>query len=251
MALAVHLSHVSNLNVAAKAFCQGLDIPEQHIVQPVLTFKRIEADQPLFWEEEPAVSIYKVASGVLRLSKLLPDGRRQIVGFAYHGQFLGVTSAGRYIHSAEAVGDVTLYCYPRAQLDRLVEQFPGVRRRLLAMTASELRSAQDQMLLLGRKDARERVASFLLLTAAIAPRAVNGLMEIDLPMSRNDIADYLGLTTETVSRTLSGFKAAGMIALPTPCRLIVLRPDEIRHLAGYDDGDDSAEAGARRRVRAA
>lgn len=188
----------------------------------------VAAGKAVFIEGDPAENFYEVLSGTVRLHKLLPDGRRQITGFLTAGHLLGLSHANAYVYSAEAVGPVTVLCYPRARLDRLMDEVPGLARRLLAAASDELRQAQDQMLLLGRKTAPEKMASFLVTLAALKGEDAD---ELDLPMSRNDIADYLGLTMETVSRTLAKLKRERLIALPTHTRVELLDRNRLGELA--------------------
>ena len=150
---------------------------------------------------------------MLKLSKLLSDGRRQVTGFLLPGDYLGLASAERYIYSAEAVTPVRICRFARAAFLGLLEQFPALEKALLGRAATELAAAQKQMLLLGRKTARERVATFL---AELAARAGNQGGVVELSMTRTDIADYLGITTETVSRTLTSLRKDGLIDIPRP-----------------------------------
>ena len=194
---------------------------------------RKAAGEILFSEGEDAESVYEVTGGMLRLYKLLPDGRRQITGFATAGHLLGLAPEGICVYTAEALTEVTLRRYKRAAVERLIDEVPGFARRMLAATSQELRAAQDQMLLLGRKSASEKVASFLAMLAE--QQARSGEDELDLPMTRSDIADYLGLTIETVSRTLSKLKQAGLIALPTAVRIEILDRDRLEDMAAGDE----------------
>ncbi|MDA8052514.1 MAG: helix-turn-helix domain-containing protein [Rhodospirillales bacterium] len=181
----------------------------------VLQTKR--AGEMLFSQGDRADGAYEVVRGMLRLYKMLPDGRRQITGFVSTGELVGVTPNGARPYTAEAVTDLVLCRFPPAAFDRMIDEQPGFARRLLSATADDLDAAQEQMLLLGRMTAVEKVVSFLLVLA----KRQGGVLArfVDLPMGRNDIADYLGLTIETVSRTLSRLKQAGSIGLPTPTRV--------------------------------
>lgn len=181
----------------------------------------LDAGETLFHEDDPADEVFTVTQGMLKLSKLLPDGRRQITGFPVAGFYLGLAFADKYIYSATAVTPVRVCRFPRRAFLALLDRFPAVEKDLLGRAATELAAAQKQMLLLGRKTARERVAS-LLLQLARQQRARQGAM-VELPMSRADIADYLGLTVETVSRSLSGLRKAGLIDLPDPHRFQLLQ----------------------------
>lgn len=172
-------------------------------------------DEEIYAEGEPSDGWYKVISGTVRISKLLADGRRHIAEFCFGGDCFGLDNVAERVFSAEAVGDVIVMRFPRRATERLIDQNPQLARRLCDMTLRDLAHAQTRMLLLGRMTAPERVASFLLeMSERRDTRRV-----VELPMSRNDIADYLGLTIETVCRVLSAFKRAGSVAIPNPHRI--------------------------------
>jgi CRP/FNR family transcriptional regulator, anaerobic regulatory protein len=227
-------SAVSKIDIARLAMCRGLARQAASRIVAVSTLQKAPAGETLFAEGDEADGVYEVVSGMLRLYKLLLDGRRQITGFLSAGQILGLAPEGAHVYSAEAINDVTLCRYPRAGFDRLIDEVPGLARRLLAVTSHELRAAQDQMLLLGRKAAAEKVASFLLLMAD----QQGSDDEISIPMARSDIADYLGLTTETVSRTFTKLKTEELIALPTPNRVEIRDRDQ---LEGFAAGQSDSE----------
>ncbi len=166
---------------------------------------------------------------MLRLYKLLPDGRRQITGFLSAGHFIGLAPEGVFVYTAEAITEVTLCRYKRKAFDRLIDEVPGFAKRLLAVASHELSAAQSQMLLLGRKAATEKVASFLLMMAN--QEGNDGVETVGIPMTRSDIGDYLGLTIETVSRTLTKLRQDGLIALPTPDRIKICDRDQLGELA--------------------
>src|SRR3954464_4521389 len=183
----------------------------------------------IYGEKEPADYVYQVKSGAVRSYKLLSDGRRQIGAFHLAGDIFGLENGGEHRFTAEAVIDTTVRLIRRQSLEMVAESDAIVARNLLTMTTSNLQHAEDHMLLLGRKTSLERVAAFLLemdkrLTAA-------GVMA--LPISRRDIADYLGLTLETVSRALSRLHELGaLVFIGNTQRQIVLRDKTL--LAGLD-----------------
>ncbi len=220
------------LETAGLAMCRGLAHQATSRIMAVSAMQKYQPGECLFSEGDDADGIYEITGGMLRLYKLLPDGRRQITGFLGAGQVLGLAPEGTHIYTAEAIAPVTVCRYARAALDRLLDDVPGLARRLLSVTSHELRAAQDQMLLLGRKAAGEKVASFLLLMARHQGDGADGIF---IPMARGDIADYLGLTTETVSRTFTKLKLAGVIALPTPNHVDI--PDR-RRLEDAANGTD-------------
>ncbi len=172
-------------------------------------------------EGQAADTFFNVTAGTARLIKSLPDGRRQIIGFAGVGHFLGLAVSDIYAFGAEALGPMRLCRFSRAGLRQLLDEFPVMEQRLLAVARDELVAAQEQMLLLGRKTARERLASFLLAypRAASCPARTEDV--ISLPMTRADIADYLGLTVETVSRTLTRLRTGRVIAVPSAAMILI------------------------------
>ncbi len=187
-------------------------------------------------EGDPAEHFFNVTAGTAKLFKLLPDGRRQVTGFAGVGYFLGLAVTSGYAFSAEALEPVRVCRFSRTKLRTLLDDFPALEKKLLEVASNELVVAQEQMLLLGRKTARERLASFLIARAALLPhcagRAPSGAKEqIHLPMTRSDIADYLGLTIETVSRTLSRFKAERMIEIPSNSEIVLLKHAALDEIA--------------------
>jgi CRP/FNR family nitrogen fixation transcriptional regulator len=170
----------------------------------------------IFGENEPADYLYKIVSGSVRTYKILSDGRRQVGGFYLPGDIFGLEFADEHTLSAEAISDAKVLVVKRSALDALADRDASVAQQLFALTGRELHRVQDRILLL-IKSAQERVASFLL---EMAQRGSQG-NTIDLPMSRQDIADYLGLTIETVSRTLSSLETASTIEVSTSRRIVL------------------------------
>lgn len=192
----------------------------------------VEPHHAFIAEGEPAEAFFNVTAGTARLFKLLPDGRQQITGFADTGHFLGLAVSDTYAFSAEGIGPMRICRFSRPRLRRLMDDFPALEQRLLQAACSDLVAAQEQMLLLGRKTARERVASFVVARSR-QPMACRRapLDRFDLPMSRSDIADYLGLTIETVSRTLSRLRSERLIALPRPDQVIIQNRASLERVA--------------------
>lgn len=181
----------------------------------------------IFGENEPADYVYKVVSGSVRTYNILSDGRRQIAGFYLPGDIFGIEFDGEHTLAAEAISDTKVLIIKRGALEALAGRDASVARELLVLTARELRRVQDRILLL-IKSAQERVASFLL---EMAEHGTAG-NAIDLPMSRQDIADYLGLTIETVSRTLTSLESAAAIEVPTSRRIVLRNPAALHRLNG-------------------
>ena len=195
------------------------------------TSVRHKAGATIFFEGDPADSVFTLTSGTLRLSKLLPDGRRQIAGFIFPGDFLGLTMEDEHAFTAEAITEAELCRFPRRRFDAFLDEHPHLERRLYALAAHELAAARQQVVLLGRKTAAERVISFLLMLGSRCRKEGGVAHEVHLPMSRSDIADYLGLRIETVSRELSALKAARLIQLMDTHTARLLDPERLEELA--------------------
>jgi CRP-like cAMP-binding protein len=207
----------------AGSFKQAANTPLVHSGEPLGAVELMGAPMPfarnaeIYEEGDPAEYLYKVIEGTVRTSKLLADGRRQVGGFYLPGDVFGLESGDEHAFSAEAISDAKVLVIKRSSLIALAGRDHDVACQLWTLTSRELRRAQDHNMLL-IQSAQERVAAFLLEMAERVP-AGNA---VELPMSRQDIADYLGLTIETVSRTLSRLEHRAAIELPSS-RHIVLR----------------------------
>ncbi len=179
----------------------------------VMTYPR---NSEIFGDNETADYLYKVVSGSVRTYKILSDGRRQIGGFYLPGDIFGLEFADEHTLSAEAITDAKVLVVKRSAITALAGREASVARQLFTLTGRELHRVQDRILLL-IKSAQERVASFLLEMS----ERVSGANAIELPMSRQDIADYLGLTIETVSRTLTSLEDSAAIEVPTSRRIVL------------------------------
>jgi len=211
----------------------------------------LDANEVLFWEGDPAAHLFEIESGCLRFYKLMSDGRRAITGFMFPGEILGVSFKDRYLFTAEAVNEVKLKRYARTQMHESLARMPGLGREVLALACDELSAAQDQMLLLGRKTAQEKIASFLLTVARRMSKDGAPAREIELPMARLDMADFLGLTIETVSRVLTKLKNEGLIALPSPHHISLCQMSGLRRIAGIGEQELASHAPVQRTVRGA
>lgn len=198
--------------------------------------RRLDTKEFVFVEGDRANNIYRIEAGAVSLFKILPDGRRQILGFAYPGDFIGLGVQGEHIMNAQAIQRCCIRSMPLAALHKIASHDPALSFMLYQAIAEELAAARDLMMTTGHRSASERVAAFL--TALSRRNERNGQREdiIDLPMTRADIADYLGLTIETVSRTLTKFKTKGFIDLPQSTRVVVLDMVNLQKLA---EGEES------------
>lgn len=187
---------------------------------------RFRRGETIFGEGDELRSSYRIVSGAVRLSRITEDGRRQIVEFRTAGDFLGFEWDGQYALSAEAVRDVIAVRFIRTRVDRLIEERSDVRNSFVALIREELRSAHEHLITLGRQGAKERVANFLLRLARKA--RINDGETLEVELGRQDMADYLGLTLETISRTLSEFRRIGAIDLPKRRQIRVLSKAKLR-----------------------
>ncbi len=184
----------------------------------------------LFVQDDPADHIFNLTEGMVRLYKLLPDGRRQIVGFALPGDFLGLALEPSYSFSVDAVTGAVACRFPRKIFEEYVDRTPVLMKRLHQSTTNELMMARQQMVLLGRRTAEERIAAFLVGLRNRLYRVGYRSATLALPMSRQDIADYLGLTIETVSRTLTKL-ARDKVILIVPNGVRFLMTDKLETMA--------------------
>jgi CRP/FNR family transcriptional regulator, nitrogen fixation regulation protein len=174
------------------------------------------AGEEIHGEGEPAIYGYRIVSGVVRTFRVLPDGRRQVEGFHFPGDVFSMELGTTYDLSAEAVTDSRMLVMKLSLIDSLLQNDPAVARELLMWTFQTLSRAREQMLLLGRKSASEKVASFLLQLETTTTDD-----DVVIPMCRSDIADYLGLTVETVSRVLAQLERTEAIELPSSRKIKV------------------------------
>jgi CRP/FNR family transcriptional regulator, nitrogen fixation regulation protein len=202
-------------DLSGPRFAQSGQLDELVALERIGSRRSFVREEVIYSEGDPSDCWYKVVAGTVRITKMLADGRRHIAEFYISGDSFGYDNAVERLHSAEAVGEVVVMRYSWRATERLLDGNPRLARQLRDMTLRGLAHAQTRMVLLGRLTAQERVANFILemFEQRDATRA------IDLPMSRTDIADYLGLTIETVSRALSGFKRDGIIAIPNVHRI--------------------------------
>ncbi len=186
-----------------------------------------DGEEEIYGEGEDAEFVYKVVRGAVRTHKVLNDGRRQITGFHLPGDIFGLEQGALYRHTAEALSDTQVLIFRRRGIERAATRSAEVACQLWAMAASGLRYAQDQMLLLGRRTAVERVAAFLM----EVDERLGSTGTFALPMTRRDIADHLGLTIETVSRTFSHLEEDGAL-LRAGGRHISLKRGRLRRMVG-------------------
>lgn len=188
---------------------------------------RINAGTHLFHEGDRVERIYQVLTGVVRLTRILDDGRRQIIAFGFPGDIVGFPCDGRHHTDCEPLTPTRLQPYRLSQ----VSSEPDLHDGFIKAALREIAAMQDHFMMLGRKTANEKVASFLTVLSTRIGTPVGQYTQFDMPMCRADVADFLGLTTETVSRTLSQLRKSRVIALDGIYTVIVLRPEALQALA--------------------
>ncbi len=218
-------THISNLPERA-----GDALAALHDISTLSHFGR---NQTIFNEGDDARYSYKVVEGGVRLCKLMADGRRQIAEFMLPGDLFGFEPGNEHSLTAEALGDVVVMRCARAQMERVSEEQPVIRKQLMSLLRRELSAAQTHLVMLGRQTAKERIASFLLLHAERSDAGDGDLVE--LPMSRQDIADYLGLTIETVCRALSDLKRERIIGIPNRHQVAIRNLAALENIAECDE----------------
>ncbi|WP_298864366.1 helix-turn-helix domain-containing protein [uncultured Sulfitobacter sp.] len=184
----------------------------------------------LYFEGDEVEWLYQVTSGVMRLTRLLADGRRQVIAFGYPGDIVGFPSSGLHHTDCEALTPAQLQPFRRSALEN-GEGDPKLHNALLQAALREISEMQDHFMMLGRKSASEKVASFLCVLAERVGTDLGAYRGVTLPMSRSDIADFLGLTTETVSRTFTQLRKSKIIAIENIHTVIIQRPDALLGLS--------------------
>lgn len=212
--------------VRNKAVCGVLECADLANFKSLGRTVKLSRGQVLFHEGDPVTRVFTLTRGTLKLYNLLADGRRHVAGFVHPGGFLGISMDEEHVFSAESLDDAQLCWFPRNGFDGFVDMHAPIERELYRMAAHELASAHQQMVLLGRKTATERLATFLIRLAGESGSSV-----VRLPMSRTDIADYLGLTKETVSRVLSAFRRDRLIRLKAIDEVEILEREGLEDVA--------------------
>ena len=226
------LDHCASCDARSLSVCNVIPDAELTRLSSIAVVSEVPAGHGFVEEGQPATSFFNITAGTAKLFKLLPDGRPQITGFVSTGHFLGLAVSDTYAFSGEAIEPVRFCRFQRSKLRALLDDFPLMEKRLLEVAANELVAAQEQMLLLGRKTARERLASFLLLQSRQGAPCGRMRRRFSLPMTRSDIADYLGLTIETVSRTLTRLRSEGLIDIVSLAEVMVTNPVGLENVAG-------------------
>jgi CRP/FNR family transcriptional regulator len=207
--------------VRTLSLCAALEPDELSDLDKLARTVNFGGRDTLFEQDEPSDLVFNITAGAVRLYKLLPDGRRQIVGFALPGDFLGLSMSEKNAFTADALTPVTACQFSRSHFSDFLDEKPHLLRRLHSMASHELSLAQDQMVILGRRTAEEKVVSFLMGLRSRWSRINGAMFHVPLPMTRQDIGDFLGLTVETVSRMLTRLaREKAIVIVPDGVRLL-------------------------------
>ncbi len=222
-----------------RAVCARCETDELELLEEIKYYRTFEAGQTIAWTGDKLDFVATVVSGIATLSQTLEDGRTQMVGLLLPSDFMGRPGREMASYDVTATTEVVMCCFRRRPFEELMRTTPHIAQRLLEMTLDELDAAREWMLLLGRKTAREKIASLLAIIArrdaSLKLSKSEGILEFDLPLTREAMADYLGLTLETVSRQVSALKREGVIELAGKRHISV--PDFERLM--LETGDDT------------
>ncbi|MCB1399595.1 MAG: Crp/Fnr family transcriptional regulator [Rhodobacteraceae bacterium] len=222
-----------------RAVCARCESDELELLEEIKYYRSFEAGQTVIWSGDKMDFVASVVSGIATLTQTLEDGRTQMVGLLLPSDFVGRPGREAAAYNVTATTNILMCCFRKKPFEEMMIRTPHIAQRLLEMTLDELDAAREWMLLLGRKTAREKIASLLAIVARrdamVQLRASKGRMTFDLPLTREAMADYLGLTLETVSRQMSALKRDGVIELEGKRHVTV--PDMDRLMA--EAGDDS------------
>ncbi len=209
------IERCAGCEVRDRALCTSLADDELARLNAISRQKQVERGATLLWAGDEGVVCGNVISGILQMTATAADGREQIVGLLYPGDFLGQPQPGQTPFSVVALTDCQLCVFPRADFQVMLDEHVAMAALLLRRTMTALDEARQRMLMLSRATAAEKLAGFLLdMAARTAGGDGSGTVSLELPLSRGQIADVLGLTIETVSRQMTHFRTAGLIALP-------------------------------------
>lgn len=223
-----------------RAVCARCDSEELADLEGIKYYRRFEAGQTVIWSGDRMDFVASVVSGIATLTQTMEDGRRQMVGLLMPSDFVGRPGRDTAPYDVVATTDIVMCCFRRGPFEAMMIRTPRIAQRLLEMTLDELDAAREWMLLLGRKTAREKIASLLAIIvrryASLNADDTTGQRSFELPLTREAMADYLGLTLETVSRQISALRRDGVIALEGARRVTIADFGRLLEEAG-DDGD--------------
>ncbi|WP_298293556.1 transcriptional regulator FnrL [uncultured Litoreibacter sp.] len=224
----------SECPIRHRAVCARCDDDELLTLEAIKSYKSFKAGEPILWRGDELVYLASIVEGVATLNKSMEDGRTQMVGLLLPSDFIGRPGRNDIEFDVVAATDVTLCCFQRKPFERLLETTPHISQRLVEMTMDELDAARDWMVLLGRKTAQEKTATFV--EMLVRRQRVDGVdtdpQHLALPLTRDEIANYLGLTLETVSRQLNAMKKDGVLRFADRRRFEVADFKALRNATG-------------------
>ncbi len=219
-----------------RAVCARCDDDELAILETMKSYTTFDTGQPIIWRGDELVYFSSLVSGIASLSRTLEDGRTQMVGLLLPSDFIGHPGRETVEFDVTAVTEVTLCRFERKPFEKLVLDMPHISQRVMEMALDELNAAREWMVLLGRKTAREKIATFIEMIVRRATTPLDQVQTHSLPLTREEIANFLGLTLETVSRQLSAMKNDGVLAF-TDRRSFTILDLEALHRETGDDAD--------------
>ncbi|NJS40556.1 MAG: Crp/Fnr family transcriptional regulator [Rhodobacteraceae bacterium] len=237
-----HTVHVqcSDCPIRHRAVCARCESDELSHLEQIKYYRSFQAGQTVIWSGDRMEFVGSVVTGIATLTHTLEDGRRQMVGLLLPSDFVGRPGRATAAYDVTATTDMVMCCFRKKPFEDLMATTPHIAQRLLEMTLDELDAAREWMLLLGRKTAREKIASMITIIArreaSLRSRKPKGMLTVDLPLTREEMADYLGLTLETVSRQISALKKDGVISLEGNRHISIPDLDRLLEEAG-DDSD--------------
>jgi CRP/FNR family transcriptional regulator, anaerobic regulatory protein len=221
-----------------RAVCARCDADELARLEEIKYYRTFQAGQTVIWAGDRMDFVASVVTGVATLTQTMEDGRRQMVGLLQPSDFVGRPGRATAAFDVTAVSDLVMCCFRKKPFEEMMVTTPHVAQRLLEMTLDELDAAREWMLLLGRKTAREKIASLLAIlarrTTMLTQKRAGGAIAFELPLTREAMADYLGLTLETVSRQMSALKKDGVILVEGNRSITVPDYDQLVEEAGDD-----------------
>lgn len=236
------LSHeCGDCPIRHRAVCARCESDELTKLEQIKYYRSYQAGQTVIWSGDRMDFVASVVTGIATLTQTMEDGRRQMVGLLLPSDFVGRPGRSAAAYDVTATTDLVMCCFRKKPFEELMSSTPHIAQRLLEMTLDELDAAREWMLLLGRKTAREKIASLLAIIARRdaslkSPRSSANAISFDLPLTREEMADYLGLTLETVSRQISALKKDGVIELEGKRHVRVPSIDALMEETG-DDSD--------------
>lgn len=223
-----------------RAVCARCESDELELLEDIKYYRSFTAGQTIMWSGDRMDFVASVVSGVAALTQTMEDGRTQMVGLLLPSDFVGRPGRDTATYTVSATSDLVMCCFRRKPFEKMISSTPHIAHRLLEMTLDELDAAREWMLVLGRKTAREKIASLLAIVArrdaALTNNPPSNRLSFDLPLTRDAMSNYLGLTLETVSRQMSALKRDGVIVLEGKRRIHVPNMDRLMDEAG-DDSD--------------